>query len=433
MQKQTELAFTRRHWLSVWLVLSIPVLASAQEGEVTPAPEQDRKLEWSGNLDVKYALFHMDARSPFYTLQFLAEQPSSTYLTQYRLEPYLNAEYRMSDLSFILKTHATYYSDADARVDLFEAYGSFSPSFNTTLQAGKRVYSWGKGYAFNPVGFVNSVKDPENPELAQAGLLSANIEYIKSFQSEALQSLALTAVFVPSTALLNSRYGEAASMDLALKSYFLIWDTDIDLMTYQSKDKPGRYGVDFARNLRENVEIHGEIAYAQNMQRYFIRGGLPATEQTDALSYLFGLRFLSASNTTIIAEYFHNGVGLSRGEYEQYYGFVVNGATSANSVVMQQTFGTTQTYFKGSNVMKDYLYVKLIHPEPFDWLYFTPSMYSIYNLTDKSFLLSLSLSYKPVTNVEFIVWPTILAGGSTTEYGGKQMQERLELWMRVYF
>ncbi|HCA81626.1 MAG TPA: hypothetical protein DEP53_18005, partial [Bacteroidetes bacterium] len=360
-------------------------------------------------------------------------RPSSSYLTQYRLEPYLNAEYRTSDLSFILKTHATYYSDADARVDLFEAYGSFSPSFNTTLQAGKRVYNWGKGYAFNPVGFINSIKDPENPELAQAGLLSANVEYIKSFQSQALQSLALTAVFIPSTALLNSRYGEAASMDLALKTYLLIWDTDIDLMTYQSKDKPRRYGVDFAHNLRENVEIHGEFSYAQNVQRYIIRDGLLANEQTDAFSYLFGLRFLSASNTTLIAEYFHSGVGLGRGEYEQYYAFVLNGSTSSNPTVMQQTLGTMQTYFKGSNTMKDYLYVKLIHPEPFDWLYFTPSMYSIYNLTDKSFLLSMSFSYKPVMNVEFIVWPTILAGGTTTEYGGKQMHERVELWMRVYF
>src|SRR3990172_7247326 len=209
-----------------WLILVVLVASSGvlvgQEEAPDVLPGKERKLEWSGNFDVKYALFHMDASSPFYTLQFLAERPSSSYLTQYRLEPYLNAEYRTSDLSFVLKTHATYYSDADARVDLFEAYGSFSPSFNTTLQAGKRVYNWGKGYAFNPVGFINSIKDPENPELAQAGLLSANVEYIKSFQSQALQSLALTAVFIPSTALLNSRYGEAASMDLALKTYLLI-------------------------------------------------------------------------------------------------------------------------------------------------------------------------------------------------------------------
>ncbi|MCX6132319.1 MAG: hypothetical protein NTU47_00785 [Ignavibacteriales bacterium] len=423
----------RPRWLIlILLVASSGVLVGQEEGPDVLSGKE-RKLEWSGNFDAKYALFHMDAFSPFYTLQFLAERPSSSFLTQYRLEPYLNAEYRTSDLSFVLKTHATYYNDADARVDLFEAYGSFSPSFNTTLQAGKRVYNWGKGYAFNPVGFVNSIKDPENPELAQAGLLSANIEYIKSLQSRALQSVALTAVLLPSPTALNSRYGEVASMDLALKTYFLIWDMDIDLMTYQSKDKPRSYGVDFARNLRENVEIHGEFSYAQNVQRHIIRDGLLANEQTEALSYLLGLRFLSASNTTIIAEYFHNGVGLGRREYEQYYGFVMNGSKSSNPAVMQQTLGTMQTYFRGSNTMKDYLYVKLIHPEPFDWLYFTPSMYSICNLTDKSFLLSVSLSYKPITNMEFIVWPTILVGGTTTEYGGKQIQERVELWMRVYY
>ena len=147
--------------------LAAVVFGQVKEDLEITEEEPEKKLEWNGNLDVKYSLFNMDQNSALYKLQFFKNPPSSSLFSQYRLEPYLNAEYRTSDLGFVLKTHASYYSDTNSRFDLFEAYASFSPSFNTNLQAGKRVYSWGKGYAFNPVGFVNPVKDPENPELAQ--------------------------------------------------------------------------------------------------------------------------------------------------------------------------------------------------------------------------------------------------------------------------
>lgn len=423
-------------WLIFVFMFASSAIALGQEKETPEVPAEthdEEKLEWSGNLDVKYTLFHMDQNSTQYKLQFIKQPPQSSLLSQYRLEPYLNADYRTGDLGFVLKTHATYFSDADARVDLFEAYGSFNPSFNTTLQAGKRMYNWGKGYAFNPVGFVNPIKDPENPELAQAGLLSANIEYIKSFQSDALQSFALMLVVIPSSNSPNSQYGELEKADIAAKTYFLLWDTDIDVMAYYSKDKPKRYGLDFARNLKENFEIHGEFSLNSNAPRYTILNDSVHIQRYDKPSYLFGIRYLSESNITVIAEYYRNGLGLKQSEYEQYANYLTKSATSNNLSVAQQALGVSQSYFRSSTLMQEYLYVKLSYPEPFNWLYFTPSMYTIYNLADKSFLLSLQISYKPVTNVEFIFWSTVLAGGSTTEYGGKQVQERVELWMRVFF
>ncbi len=421
-------------WFMFILVFASSGVVSGQEVESSEVPpEKEKNLEWSGNLDTKYTLFHMDHNSAQYKLQFLNQSPSSSLLSQYRLEPYLNAEYRTGDLGFVLKTHATYYSDADARFDLFETYGSFNPSFNVTLQAGKRMYSWGKGYAFNPVGYVNPIKDPENPELAQSGLLSANVEYIKSFQSDALQSFALMFVVIPSSELLNGRYGEFEKTDIAVKTNFLLWDTDLDLMAYYSKDKPKRYGMDVARNLKENLEIHGEISLNLNAPRYTILNDSIHIEPSDQLSSLFGIRYLTESNFTVIAEYYHNGLGLKRSEYEQYANYLTKSAAGNNPSVVQQAFGFSQTYFRGSTLMQDYLYVRITYPEPFDWLYFTPALYTIYNLTDNSFLLSLQMNYKPVTNVEFIFWPSALVGGGQSEYGAKPVRERIELWMRVYF
>ena len=415
-------------WSLIILIFTSSAILFAQDYD-----EAEKKLEWNGNLDVKYKLFSMDQNSSLYKLQFFKEPPSSSLLSQYSLEPYLNAEYHTSDLGFVLKTHGSYYSNKNSSFDLFEAYASFNPSFNTNLQAGKKVYSWGKGYAFNPVGFVNPIKDPENPELAQAGLFSANFEYVKSFSSEALQSFSFLAVLIPSLEVTGTQFGELKNTGVALKSSFLFYDTDIDLLAYYSEIRPKRYGFDFARNIQENIEMHAEFSYNQNVERFAILNNSLGSEFVNMYSYLFGIRYLDASNTTIIAEYYHNGSGLSKDEYTNYTDFINNGANSLSETIKQQTLGISQTYFEGQTLMRDYLYVKLSHPEPFDWLYFTPSLYTIYNLTDNSFLLSFQMSYKPITNTEFIFWTSMFAGDESTEYGGKQVMQRMELWMRVFF
>lgn len=204
-------------------------------------------------------------------------------------------------------------------------------------------------------------------------------------------------------------------------------------MGYYSQDHPQRLGFDFARNLKENIEVHGELSYNRKAQRYTIADGSLFAERDDHFSYLLGLRYLHASNTTVIAEYYHNGLGLNKNELENYLDFLARAANSGNTTIAQQTLGVSQTYFRSSTLMQDYLYVKLVMPEPFDWLYFTPSLYTIYNLNDNSFLLSTSISYKPVTNFEFILWPTFLFGGENSEFGGKMVQQRMELWIRVLF
>jgi len=418
--------------LLAWLFLGSAIV-QAQETTADAPSQEEKRLEWSGNLDAKYSVIHSAQSSSMYQLQFFNSATLSGYLSQYRIEPYINADYQTKDLGFHLKTHASYYSDDNASIDLFEAYGSFNPTFNSTLQVGKRMFSWGKGYAFNPVGYVNPVKDPENPELAQAGLLSASFEYIKSFSSSALQTFSSVLVVIPPTPQLNGRYAEAENAGVALKAYGLLWDTDIDLMGYYRKNGPVQLGLDCSRNLRENLEIHAELSYNQDTERFTILSHSLRAEHVNRSSYLLGLRYLHESNTTVIVEYYHNGLGMSRGEYADYADFLTYAANSGSATVAQQALGLSQQYFRNSTLMEDYLYTKLTVPEPFDWLYFTPSLYSIYNLNDNSFVLSAPLSYKPVTNVEFIFWPTILVGTGRSEFGQKMFQQRLEVWVRIFF
>jgi len=204
-------------------------------------------------------------------------------------------------------------------------------------------------------------------------------------------------------------------------------------MGYYSKVNPIKIGADFSTNLRENIEAHGELSYAKDASKNIIVNNKLSPKVQNAYSYLLGLRYLNRWNTTIIAEYYHNGIGLDKAEYTDYVNFVQRTVNSADKTAITQALGYSQGYFKGATLMQDYLYLKVNQPEPFNLLYFTPSMFIIYNLDDRSLLLAAPLSYKPFTNSEFILWPTFLVGNDRTEFGSKQFQQRLELRMQTYF
>jgi len=397
-----------------------------------PAKEEkeESKLEWSGNLDERYFIFHSDQASPLYQLQFSDKENLSDYFSQYRVELYLDADYRTKDIGFHLKTHSTYYNDSESSFDLLEAYGNVNLSLSSFIQAGKRMYSWGKGYAFNPVGYVNPFKDPENPELAQAGILSIGFEKIKSFNSDFLKTIALTAIVIPPDEILSNRYGELENTDFAAKGYFLLWDIDIDVMGRYSKIDSSSIGVDFATNIRENIEVHGELSHFKDTPKSTIAKNALLITMEDGYSYLLGFRYLNRWQTTIIAEYYHNDAGLTKDEYGNYVDFLQN---SAKAQEIEQGLWYSRTYFRGSSLMQDYLYLKASQPEPFGWLYFTPSLYTIYNINDNSFVLAAPLIYRPFTNFEFMFWPTLLIGDDGTEYANKSFEQKYELRMKVHF
>lgn len=406
------------------LVLAATIVSLLAQDYSFDIPGTEKKsLEWSGNLDGKYFISQMRTESPFYQLQF--SDNLSAYLSQYKMELYLNADYRTRDMGFHLKTHSTYYNDSNAEFDLFEAYGNYNLSFNTNFRFGKQMFNWGKGYAFNPVGFVNPFKDPENPELAQAGLLSMSFETIKSFQNNWLKTLAFTGIVIPPVENINERYAEIENNNFAFKGYGLIWDTDVDVMAYINKNGLSKYGADFSLNLKENIEIHGESAFfIDDTISHFTNGQLTQSVK-DGNSWLLGMRYLNRWNTTIVAEYYHNDFGWSGADWDSYLN-VVDMAVSNN---MQPTSMPSM----GMTAMQDYLYLKVTQPEPFDWVYFSPSVYAIYNMVDKSAIIGAPMSYAPVNNFSVTFWPTIMIGDNDSEFGSKQIQSKFDLWMRFYF
>jgi len=405
----------------------------SQEYDFDIPEEDEAKIEFNGNLDAKWGMLQTRKSSPFFGLQFYDVSEKDDYLSQYRLDFYLDGVYRHKQIGFLMKTFYQYAKEEPLSPSFFELYGSLNLSPRLSMSIGKRRFNWGKGYAFNPVGYVNAEKDPENPDLALAGKNSVYISYNRSFTSNLVQNFSVGAILLLPEAKINDKFGSADKIGVALKLYFLLKNIDIDLMAAFKKDEPQRIGLDFSNNLRENLEIHAECSYAQDETKYLVMDESISQHKMDGGSYLLGLRYLNRFNTTLIAEYYHNNSGLSINEFTSYIDYLQNSLESNIHELINSAKLNMSTIFRSKTLMQDYLYLKLIQPEPFSWLYSSISMFAIYNLNDKSFLFSPQLSYRPYTNFEVLFWPFLFFGGSDTEYGSKQFRRKVEIWLQFYF
>ena len=427
MMKINIAAFT-----ALFLVINVLFFGQDYTFNIPDAEAKKEALELSGNLDVTYSLLKSRQTSPLYMLQnFNHLLPE--ILSSYGLILYLNAEYQTENIGFHIKTYQEYFSDRLYDFNLFELYGNLNLSDNFFLLLGKKRYAWGKGYAFNPVGYINPVKDPENPELLQAGVLSVNFEYSLSFDMDFIRNMAFDFIAMPAESAVINKTFEPESTILAGKLYFLILDTDVDIMGYYGKNEPVKAGFDFSRNLLPNLEIHGECSWFYGQPRYNLSNNTSIIDKNMDLSYLIGIRWLSDWNVTAVFEYYHNDGGLTPEKFEIYYNFLINASISGNPINISNAASLNKKYFQSSSLMWDYLYLKLSWPDPFNLLYFTPSLYTIFNLNDLSYVVGVPLSYKPFNNFEFNIIPVVFMGNTNSEFGMKQIESRADIQISFYF
>jgi len=241
-----------------------------------------------------------------------------------------------------------------------------------------------------------------------------------------------TGLFLTEAEILD-KYSKFEDLSVALKLYVLTNNTDFDFMFYAGPNQTQSFGMDFSTNLRENIEMHGEISYSNNEEKNIIQDDVVQITKVSGFSYLIGLRYLTPWNMTIIAEYFHNNSGFTKQEYQDNQSYLRNNLITGDADLIYATRSVMTNHFRSKNMMRDYLYIKASQPEPFKWLYSSVSVFTIYNLNDNSFILSPQIAYKPFTNSEILFWPSFLFGSDDSEYGSKLFQNKLELWFRFYF
>lgn len=416
-------------------LMSADAALAAESYTFDAAQFEKKPFELGGYVELKADHFELNRGGAFYELNF-AGKPRRETLDRATATLKLTGKARAGDWLVTARTHSALDRDQishghEHRFD--ELLLSWKPTPGFTLDAGKAVLKWGKGYAWNPVGFVERVKDPNDPELAREGYTVLSADIVRSFDGP-LQTVAFTPVILPVDHDINRDYGRQGHVNIAAKLYVLYRDTDIDFYVLDGGSRSRRFGMDFSRNFGTNLEVHGEWARVATQESVLVDTLGNVTRRSEPVtSWLVGLRYLTERETTYILEWYRNGTGFAQGEYRNFVALASRAVqTGLASPLFQRTQAIAQSYAR-QNPMRNYLYLRVSQKEPFDILYLTPSVTTIVNLDDRSYSVAPEIAYTGRNNVELRARAVILGGKPDTDFGAKQNERRLEAYVRFFF
>jgi hypothetical protein len=436
-QRRTDLS---RIGILFWILLSLPWgLASAEEYKLDLSEIDKKPYHLGGFLEFRPILNGLDRKAALYQVKFYNQDVSNPLgETNGKLQLEGSLEKGITRLFARANTDIqNSYQGWSEKTTLYEGFLSVKPSSSLVLDAGKKTLKWGKGYAWNPVAFLDRPKNPDDPDLALEGYTVLSADFTRSFDGP-LTTFSFTPVLVPVYDSINEDFGDRYFLNFAGKLYFLFYDTDVDLLFLSGGSKTPRVGFDFSRNITTNFEVHGEWAWTSQAKKTAVdKNGKPSLSEADAQSYLLGLRYLTSRDTTLILEYYRNETGFTTRETEGYFSFVHAAydlyRRTGNDGPIQRAANFSQGLYGRFTPMQDYLYLRVSQKEPFDILYFTPAITGIYNLNDQSFSISPELLYTGLTNLELRLKGTLLYGEQWSEFGEKQNDYRIELRVRYFF
>jgi hypothetical protein len=423
-------------WLFAPCLLAIAATAIAQDDYRFDVSQFEKQpFELGGYAEFRGERFTLNRDAALYQLGFFDQPPRDSF-DRGTGALQLEGLYRRGIGSFRFVGFGSYtddYSGSDHDTRVYEAYLTLAPSDRVAVDLGKKTLSWGKGYAFNPVGFVQRMKDPNDPELAREGFVLAGGNFIRSFDGP-LKTVAFTPLVVPTSEHVNQNFGPGNHANPAAKLTLLYRDTDIDFLVLGEGVRGARYGFDFSRNLGTNIEIHGEWAHLTGTTRPVVSpAGMVTPVTQSANSWLLGARYLTENELTAIVEYYYNGAGYREDEARAFFQAIHDAYDAGNVTQLEQLRTTAQTALARPNPMRRYLYLRLSQKDPFDILYFTPALTAIANLDDGSRSVAPELLYTGITNLELRLRLFFLSGDRLTDFGEKQNDRRLELRARYYF
>lgn len=325
-----------------------------------------KTYEYNGYLKGEHKYQVLNRSSPSYPAK------NKTDMDSLYGEVFFNYQYFYDKVTLDTELMANYEKIDHSEDDTYTVnkfFINYKHNDNHQINLGKKTATWGKGYFFNPIAFIDRKKDPTNPEANKEGYTILNYKYNKVFQND-LQNISFDAVYLKTTSTFNENFYTQNSNTIALKTYLLYKDIDIDFVYLYNDKLANQFGVDFSMNLQTNFEIHGE--YAKSDDSFY--------------SYLLGLKYLTDFDLTIISEYFYQN----------------------EELLKNQNFWDNR-----------YLINKLTQKEPFDILYFSLYYKNSYNFDDNSQQNNLGIIYSGIKNVELDFSLGKNSGDSNSEFGTK--------------
>ena len=418
--------------------LSLPSVSLAEDYSFNLDEFEKKSFSWGGYAELKLDHNWINQDGTFGLLGFYNNPRADLDRLTSTIQLDGNYNKGIVDFNWLLQASAQKDQvDSEQALDVFSAYASIKPAPSVTFELGKKTFKWGKGYAWNPVSFIDRPKDPNNPEDALEGYIGVGVDLIKSLPGK-LQTLALTGIVLPVWEDINNDFGEQNHINFATKLYFLYRDTDIDFVFFTGDSRSTRYGIDFSKNLATNFEIHGEVVHTPKQTvKTLNSAGTPESHDRSVTSYLLGLRYLSEKGFVMITANCHDDAGYSETEMDQFFQLVSDAnaqyISTHDDSLLRQASTISKSGYARPQIGRNYIYAKVTQKEPLDLLYFTPGITAILNVDDESYSLSPEAVYTGFTNWELRLRYSQINGGRFTEHGEKLNESKLELRVRYYF
>jgi len=264
------------------------------------------------------------------------------------------------------------------------------------------------------------------------GFWMFKLNYVKSL-SGILQNFSISPIIIPVAKEINEDFSDGEKVYFILNNYFLIGDADFDSYLFFENYDFKKIGFDFARNILTNWEIHAEYVFEKDVTQNNLGSDfIIETKFENSQDYLLGTRILFETNTTMILEYFHNDSGFNKDQMNNFFN-AINVGISENSNLLQIIKSFQSEYLSDQYQMKDYFYARFSHPEPFDLLYFTPSIFTIYNLNDNSSMIGGEFNYSRFDNMNLKLKYNFMFGDHNSEFGEKINSKKLSLQIDYIF
>ncbi len=299
------------------------------------------------------------------------------------------------------------------------------------VRVGKQRIAWGSGFAWNPTNRLEPPKNALNTTLEQEGALAARLDWVPAAWASVVLVGATTDA-TPRDLPLETPEPERRD-SLALRSRFVVKDTDVALVVSGGKNQRTLLGLDLARDLGW-AAVHAEAALYEGAEM------LPPRDDTVFFRVVAGALRTSGENAFAL-EYFYNGEGYSDAGTERWLaGLDQAWAVATNPAlppeIQQQAMavyaaGATIPYTAGLGLRRNYLHASWTRGGATSvW---TGAVRTVLGLDDGAFALTPGVGWAPRGNVTLNLDAVLLLGPDESEYRLAPVRGALQARLKVLF